>query len=130
MKREEIIVKRIIPDTLDDLIELATETISCTIYNEDEKYAYENRKALPKDIWTQMTYGERNILYENIIEDKMKVEVRPAALLLPPVIKDNKSYQVIFILKYDSHFYKNQEVNGSDFINIVKEVQIAAVTNN
>ncbi len=128
MKREEkIIIERIIPETLDDLIELATEPISCTIYKECEKSAHENRKALPDNIWEQMSYGEKNTLYDNIVKDKMQVEIRPAALLLPPVTKNNKTYQVIFILLYDSHFYKDQAVLGSDFINIVKEVQISCI---
>lgn len=128
MKREEkIIIERIIPETLDDLIELATEPISCTIYKECEKSAHENRKALPEHIWSQMTYKERNTLYNNVITDKMQVEVRPAALLLPAVVKNNKSYQIIFILQYDSHFYPNQAIDGSDFVNIVKEVQISCI---
>ena len=128
MKREEkIIIERVIPETLDDLIELATEPISYTIYKECEKSAHENRKALPGNIWEQMSYREKNTLYDNIVKDKMQVEVRPAALLLPPVSKNNKTYQVIFILLYDSHFYKDQAVLGSDFINIVKEVQISCI---
>ncbi len=127
MKREERIIERIIPETLDDLIELATEPISCTIYKEREKSAHKNRKALPEHIWSQMTYKERNALYNNVITDKMQVEVRPAALLLPAVVKNNKSYQIIFILQYDSHFYPNQAIDGSDFVNIVKEVQISCI---